>query len=152
MKRGICRGSARASRVAMGTAIAMVIAVAMSAVAPAKDESYDGSIFDSKGSVEFSLDRKKGHLYVTHFHVDKLRYTCPDGSSKTTNFGIRRMKVHRHKFDGYTMFGDFRGDEYAEVEGRLRPHGRARGYVYYEDGFDGLTVCESGEARWSART
>jgi hypothetical protein len=150
MKREIRRGSTRGSRLAKGTAVAVVVALAMSAAAPAKDQSYDGPIFDSKGSVEFSLEREKGHLYVKHFRVDKLPYTCPDGSSKTTDFRIGRMKVHRHKFDGYTMFGDFRGDEYAEVEGRLRPHGRARGYVYYEDGFDGLTVCESGQARWRA--
>ena len=150
MRGGIGRTHARRGRVATGTVAAVAIALMMGAVALAKDGSYNGPIFDSKGKIEFSLERDKGNLFVMDFHANGLPYTCPDGSAKTTNFGIKRMKVRHRKFEGYTYFGDFRGSESAEVEGRLRRHGRADGIVSYQDGFDGVGLCKSGEARWGA--
>ena len=142
----------RTSRVAAGTVLAVVSARAISAAAPAKggDHAYKGQILDSKGKVEFSLERDKGHRWVMHFHANDFPYTCPDGSSRTTSFGIKRMKVRGREFEGYTSFGDFRGDEYAEAEGRLRSNGRASGIVTYWNGFDGIGLCESGELEWSA--
>jgi hypothetical protein len=150
MRGGSGRTRTRGGRVAIGTAAAMAIAMAMGAVAPAKNPSYNGPIFDSKGKVEFSLERDKGHLVVLDFHANGLPYTCPDGSAGTANFGIKRMRVRHREFEDYTYFGDFRGSELAEVEGRIRAHGRANGIVRYQDGFDGVGLCKSGDAGWGA--
>ena len=151
MEGGIRTGG---SRRRLWTPIAVLgwsIALLLTTAAPAKDTSYKGEIFDSQGKVEFHLERDKGALWVMDFHANGLPYTCPDGSAKTTHFGIAHMKIKHREFEGYTAFGDFRGDEYAEVEGRLRRHGRARGIVSYQNGFDGVGLCK-GEADWGAHS
>ena len=137
-------------RCAKSGALALAITLLVSASAPAKDTSYKGPIFDSTGRVEFKLKRDEGKLYVMHFHVDDLPYTCANGTTRSRDFGIRRMRVKKQRFSKMTYFGNFRGTEHAVVEGRLRRNGRARGTVFYTNGFDGVALCESGEMGWSA--
>jgi hypothetical protein len=137
-------------RMSVAMAIAVTATLALSAAAPAKKQKYEGPIFDSVGSVEFHLGRDEGKLYVEDFHVADLPYSCVNGTNDSRDFGIRRMRVKRRKFDGTTYFGDFRGSAHAVVEGRLRPNGRATGRVFYTNGFDGVALCESGEMGWSA--
>jgi hypothetical protein len=151
MRTPVRRGSCRASRIAAATAITASAVLALSVAAAAKDTSYRGPVFDSTGKVEFHLERDKGNLWVMDFHANGFQYACPDGSAHRANFGIKRMKVRDREFAGYTYFGDFRGSEFAEVEGRLRRHGRARGIVTYQDGFDGIGICKSGDLGWRAR-
>src|SRR5688572_16316479 len=137
---------------AAGIAVALLAGLAISGSAPAKDgPTYKGPISDSKGKIEFSVERHKGARRVMHFHANGLPYTCPDGNVERASFGLKRMRVREREFAGYTYFGDFRGSEFAEVEGRLRRHGRARGIVTYQDGFDGVGICESGDIGWSAK-
>ena len=131
-------------------AIAIAATLALSAATSAKAPKYEGPIFDSMGSVEFKLKREEGKLYAMHFHVDDLPVTCASGASRSEDFGIRRMRVKNRKFGETTYFGNFRGTEHAVVSGKLRRNGRARGEVFYSNGFDGVALCESGEMGWSA--
>jgi hypothetical protein len=131
-------------------AIAIAVTLALSAATSAKAPKYEGPIFDSTGRVEFKLKREEGKLYVMHFHVDDLPYTCANGTTRSRDFGIRRMRVKKRRFGKMTYFGNFRGTEHAVVDGRLRRNGRARGTVFYTNGFDGVALCESGEMGWSA--
>jgi hypothetical protein len=150
MRAGNAGRPALRRRYAKAAAFALALAVFVAASAAAKDTSYKGPILDSTGRVEFKLKRDEGKLYVMHFHVDDLPYTCVNGTIGSRDFGIRRMRVKHRKFDATTYFGNFRGTAHAVVEGRLRPKGRARGQVFYTNGFDGVALCESGEMGWSA--
>ena len=88
-----------------------------------------------------------------HFHVDDLPYSCPNGTSKTIDFGIRRMRVRDRRFSGSTDFGAGGGRhrKVAQVVGRLKGPRTAKGTVNFEDKFDAVSICESGEMGWSAQ-
>src|SRR5687767_927109 len=88
----------RRRRHAKAGALALALTLLVSASAPAKDTFYRGPIFDSTGRVEFKLKRDEGKLYVMHFHVDDLPSTCANGTTRSRDFGIRRMRVKKRKF------------------------------------------------------
>jgi hypothetical protein len=132
--------------------IAVTATLVLSAAAPAKTQKYEGQVFDTLAAVDFKLEREDGKLFATHFHVTDFPYTCPNGTSGTVDIGIRKMRVRDRRFSGTTYFGtNFRRRKSADVVGRLRPRGRAKGTVYYENKFDAVSLCESGEMGWGAQ-
>ena len=63
------------------------------------------------------------------------------------------MQVRDRRFSGSTDFGAGGGRhrKVAQVVGRLKGPRTAKGTVNFEDKFDAVSICESGEMGWSAQ-